>query len=555
MLRLVGFGEEGGSAYGTKRVGSTPSIDEVGTTTFRWTHTSETQNDSDPGDSGSPLFVDVNGVSQMIGIVSGGTSNFDGVGDTATNTRIDQYLEWIRSIVPSVQVTDVADPPSIALHDSELHIDENAGVQTVPFEVAADDAVVLSVESDAADMFTELSLDFDGSSVGNLVFITAQNKRGTAKIRITAYAGTMSTTETMTVTIEERNDRPTLDPVSTQVIDAGTSPRTIALSGITAGVGESGNVRVAIIGTSPSGYFSNSGITHSPGSSTASIQYAPSSNAAGRGTINLEIRDAGTDGIYNNADDSVVNQLVDVVPNNAPTLNALGSMRILRSSGEQVISLSGISSGETPAQALLITAVINDPSVISTLAIVYDPESNPTIGQLKFTPLALGSAVITVTVRDSGPDGVVGSDDDNTMIRTFHVEVVEAINPWQNPTNPLDVDNDGNIGSNDVLVIVNAINRSENGALPNRNTIVAPFYDVNGNEELDLLDVLTVINAINRSSDGGEGEQNEKILADALPHERERGMSIDSIDQLWTDSNWLEWNANEDLIKQRKRNK
>lgn len=555
MLRLVGFGEEGGSAYGTKRVGSTPSIDVVGTTTFRWTHTSEIQNDSDPGDSGSPLFVDVNGVSQVIGIVSGGTSNFDGVGDTATNTRIDQYLEWIRSIVPSVQVTDVADPPSIALHDSELYIDENAGLQTVPFEVAADDAVVLSVESDASDMFTELSLDFDGNNVGNLVFITAQNKRGTAKIRITAYAGSMSTTETMTVTIEERNDRPTLDPVSTQVIDVGTSPRTIALSGITAGIGETGNVRVAIVGTSPSGYFSNSGITHSPGSSTASIQYAPSSNATGRGTINLEIRDAGTDGIYNNADDSVVNQLVDVIPNNAPTLNALGNMRILRSSGEQVISLSGISSGETPAQALLINAVSNDPNVISTPAIVYDPESNPTIGQLKFTPLALGAAVITVTVRDAGPDGLVGSDDDNTTTRTFNVEVVEAINPWQNPTNPLDVDNDGNIGSNDVLVLVNAINRSENGVLPNRDSLIPPFYDVNGNDELDLLDVLTVINAINRLSNGGEGEQNEQMLADTQPHPWNMDMSIDSIDQLWTDTNWLEWNAKEDLIKQRNRTK
>ena len=65
---------------------------------------------------------------------------------------------------------------------------------------------------------------------------------------------------------------------------------------------------------------------------------------------------------------------------------------------------------------------------------------------------------------------------------------------------------------------------------------------MNGNDELDPLDVLTVINAINRSSSGGEGEQNEQMLADTQPHEWERVMSIDSIDQLWTDSNWLEWN-------------
>jgi hypothetical protein len=156
---------------------------------------------------------------------------------------------------------------------------------------------------------------------------------------------------------------------------------------------------------------------------------------------------------------------------------------------------------------------------------------------------------------DSGQDGLVGSDDDNTTTHTFNVEVVEAISSWRNPTNPLDVDNDGNLGSNDVLVLVNAINRSENGVLPNRTTIVAPFYDVNGNDELDPLDVLTVINAINRSSSDGEGEQNEQMLADTQPNKWERVMSIDSIDQLWTDTTWLEWNADEDLIKQRKRTK
>ncbi len=297
MFKLVGYGQEDGAKYGTKRVGSTPIIDDVGTTIFRWTQTSEIQNDSDPGDSGSPLFANIGGVEQVVGIVSGGTSFFVGVGDTATNTRVDKYLDWVRSIVPTVQSVDSVEPPSISFQDSQLYIDENAGLQKVPFQVAADSAIAMSIESDSSGMFSDLRVDFDQTGKGNVLFATATNMRGISKILVTTYAGNMSRSETITVTVEERNDRPTLDPIPVQAVDANSSPKTISLAGITAGIGEQGDVRLALVSATPASFFSASGISYAAGSTSASLNYTPSSIATGRGSMIVEVRDAGIDGI------------------------------------------------------------------------------------------------------------------------------------------------------------------------------------------------------------------------------------------------------------------
>lgn len=505
MLKLVGFGQEDGAAYGTKRVGSTPTIHEIGSTVFRWTQTSEIQNDSDSGDSGSPLFKSIDGVDQVVGIVSGGTHFFQGIGDTSTNTRVDKYLEWIRSVVPTVQVIDAIDAPSIAIPTTELFIDENAGLQTIPIQVSADSTNSITVESGTLNAFSDLRVESDESGNGVLLFETATNMRGTALILVHAIAETGNRTETITVTVEERNDKPTIDPVPVQSIDAIASPRTIALGGISAGIGEQGEVRLALVSTSPAGFLSANGISYVPGATIASLNYTPSSSATGRGSMVVEVRDKGIDGIYNSEDDGVQLQQIEIVLNNAPTLNAIANLYLLKNSGEQSIALNGISSGDSSAQALQITASSSVLSVVSDVAVDYIPTVSGTTGQLKFTPSGVGRTVITVSVRDSGLDGAIDSDDDRVMTRTFIVDVVESFQPWQNPVNALDVDDDNAIGSNDVLVIINAINRTVDGQLPTRVTSIPPFYDVNGNGFLEHLDALVVINAINRGPNG-EGE-------------------------------------------------
>lgn len=96
--------------------------------------------------------------------------------------------------------------------------------------------------------------------------------------------------------------------------------------------------------------------------------------------------------------------------------------------------------------------------------------------------------------------------------------------PWQNPSNPLDVTNDGSVAPDDALVNINYLNENPNASdpLPNPPTPeFAPppfgsqlFYDTNGDGYLSAIDALLVINFLNALA-GGEGESADEPAADA----------------------------------------
>jgi hypothetical protein len=108
VVDLVGFGARNGGQFGIKRRGSMAPIADVQDSTFAWRSGLPGQ-DSVSGDSGAPLYLTVNGVPAIAGIVSG--SN----GETSVNTRVAPYLEWIAQFVTGVhtvtqpEVTDAAD--------------------------------------------------------------------------------------------------------------------------------------------------------------------------------------------------------------------------------------------------------------------------------------------------------------------------------------------------------------------------------------------------------------------------------------------------------------
>jgi len=130
VLNLVGFGEDKGAKYGTKRTGSTPAVDNVESSTFSWTMHSAFENDSDPGDSGSPLFIRKNGIEYVAGIVSGGTNVENGFGDTSVNTRVDAYMSWITSI------TGVTGPSVVSVSAKNAdHTEGNSGNSVFTFSV------------------------------------------------------------------------------------------------------------------------------------------------------------------------------------------------------------------------------------------------------------------------------------------------------------------------------------------------------------------------------------------------------------------------------------
>ncbi len=571
VLNLVGFGEHEGDAFGTKRVGSTPPVDELGSTVFRWTHTSAIQNDSDAGDSGSPLFLNIGGVDQLVGVVSGGTNAISGLGDIATNTRVDTSLAWIKSVVPSIQVADVPDAPSLLLEDLELFNDENAGKHLVGFEVSASDSVTFSISATNPTMFKVLRVDYENTGLGDVVFETGVNQRGTTSIVVTASAGNLSTTQTITVTVEERNDPPTFDIVPPVVLDITPGPQTIVLTGITAGVGETGKVLVSVVDVTPLSMFSSISVSQPSGNnntngggdgeaSDPTLSFTPKPDFAGSGEIFVEIRDAGEDGKFNTNDDQTTLQFVNVTTtsNKAPTLDAIANKRLLLSAGEQTIALSGIGDGGTGTQSLRFSINSTNPSIANVL-VEYDDVLHASTGQLRVIPSQLGSTSITVSISDAGDDGLIDTFDDRKVMRTVQLNIVALLNPWQNPSNPLDVDGDNILSATDALVVINAINRGELGLLPERTSAVPPYYDVDGSGSLEPLDALIIINELNRIASSGEGESKVRVMegvrtsdskstekSDGLPciNSKEENVteSLGFESDLWSDLSWLPMN-------------
>lgn len=71
---------------------------------------------------------------------------------------------------------------------------------------------------------------------------------------------------------------------------------------------------------------------------------------------------------------------------------------------------------------------------------------------------------------------------------------------WQNSVLACDVDHSELVTPLDVLILINSINRDGDRALgPRSSGSTAPYFDVDGDQNLSLVDILRVINVINRS--------------------------------------------------------
>ena len=98
---------------------------------------------------------------------------------------------------------------------------------------------------------------------------------------------------------------------------------------------------------------------------------------------------------------------------------------------------------------------------------------------------------------DSGI-GVVGEAPDGE-VEDYAVTV--ATSSWQNTSNPLDVNDDGDVVAQDILIVVNELNNHDfsdpvtgllDPAPPSDNF----FYDVNGDGFISPRDALAIINSI-----------------------------------------------------------
>jgi hypothetical protein len=111
--------------------------------------------------------------------------------------------------------------------------------------------------------------------------------------------------------------------------------------------------------------------------------------------------------------------------NDTPTLNAIANTTATVGV-PKTVNLAGITAGGGETQGLTVTATSNDTSVVPNPTVTYTSPS--AVGSLTFTPVAAGTATITVRVTDN--NGTPGDMSDDALVeRTFTVTASANLAP------------------------------------------------------------------------------------------------------------------------------
>lgn len=112
--------------------------------------------------------------------------------------------------------------------------------------------------------------------------------------------------------------------------------------------------------------------------------------------------------------------------NDLPTITPVFDATVDEDAPEQSISLENITAGGGETQILRVSASSDTPGLIPDPAIDYS--SPDTTGTLRYQPVAdqFGTAIITISVEDAGPDGDFSTTGDNA---TFEVTFSVTVNP------------------------------------------------------------------------------------------------------------------------------
>ncbi|MBI5775646.1 MAG: hypothetical protein HZA89_18155, partial [Verrucomicrobia bacterium] len=209
--------------------------------------------------------------------------------------------------------------------------------------------------------------------------------------------------------------------------DSGT--QTLSLNNIASGSADEGNQNVTITAmSSAKSVILNPSVSYTSGSTTGSLSFAPVTNKGGTVTITVIVQDDG--GTANGGVDSVTNSFLVIVTsvNDPPTLNPIANRTVLEDSSLQTVTLTGLTVGpaDENGQTLTVSAFASHTNLLAQVSANYTGVS--TTGTVSFRPVTnqIGTATITVIVRDSGGTTNGGVD---SITNTFEVVVAPVNDP------------------------------------------------------------------------------------------------------------------------------
>jgi len=318
---------------------------------------------------------------------------------------------------------------------------------------------------------------------------TGQSLQDTFTYRATDGTA-QSNQATVTVTVDGRNDAPIARNDTYTVVEDG---RLVVSSA-------DGVLNNPITGDSdPEGSPLTAALVGSPSNGTISL------SAAGGFTYTPNADFSGVDSFTYRASDGALNSdlatvTIVVSPVNDDPVAADDSYTVNQESSLSVSAANGVLANDTDVDGEQLTAI----RVAGT---------GPSNGTLQLA--ANGSFTYTPNAGFFGDDSFQYDAVDGAGVRSRATVTitVENIHNWQNPINRFDVNNDGTVSPQDVLIIINYLNNIGPGPVP-PDAVGPPFRDVNGDDAISAQgDVLPLINFLNSQGNAeGEGRSDQNLL-------------------------------------------
>ncbi|WP_254510021.1 beta strand repeat-containing protein [Anatilimnocola floriformis] len=168
----------------------------------------------------------------------------------------------------------------------------------------------------------------------------------------------------------------------------------------------------------------------------------------------------------------------------------------LSASSTSISEFNGTSTGTVSRN----TANISSPLVVT---LTSSDTTEATVPATVTIPANQVSVTFTITaVDDSIVDGsrpvTITATASGLTTATLSMQVNDNDSLWQNPVDPLDVNNDGKISAFDVIPVINFLNQFGAQPVPSTGS-PPPYLDVNSDNQITAFDAIPIINYLNEN--------------------------------------------------------
>lgn len=230
-------------------------------------------------------------------LAPGATYFFAATAYNSVGLESDYSVEVIYTVPSGTNAPNVA-PTVVA--PADVVVNENCGPQTLsltgissgsPTEVQT---LTVSAFSGNPALISQPTVDYvSPNTTASLTFAPAANSFGTCAITVSVYDGASvsnTTIRSFLVTVLPVNNAPTLDPLADVMVDENSGAQTIALSGITAGAGDTEAVAVTATSSNPD-VIPAPLISYSSPGTTGVLTFTPLTNRYGTSRITVTVDD------------------------------------------------------------------------------------------------------------------------------------------------------------------------------------------------------------------------------------------------------------------------